>query len=1338
MMKWENVPVFISSTFRDMHAERDLLLKKVFPELSDWCARRRLRLYDIDLRWGITSADAGSRNTVEVCLRNVDRCRPFFLCFLGQRRGWVPDYDGVSPEAYEHWPDLKERVGKRSVTEMEIEHALLAPMISLVKGEHEIHEAARRSLFFIRDDAYLADLNGEQRAIYTNEGERDARQADASHRAFVARVREAWDAVYDYTCRFDPALRTEELREEGESCAQGRLTDFAVRGQPLDRFVIDALKKQILDQFPDRAQEISGEAEEAETDRQERRAEETRRGTVERKELSVRLAAYCARPENRILWVYGGAGSGKTTLLSRFYETHAGDLDRSSLRFCGVTPASSRWDELWRGILEELGEDPDGETEFRGNLAAVLKRIGEKGNTLVMIDGADELQEGLAPLAWLPAALPDGLRLIVSFRSDAKGAPELLSHLKALHGTALCEVKPLSGREEITGLIRSYLKNYLKALDDEQINAICVNPAASNPLFLKIVLRELRVFGAFDQVGGQIAAYGQTPESAFSKMLADMENEISYNPVPAAVFVPRLLGVLALVRGGIRLSVLRQVLARLTPGTEEQVSDTLPYYIRRLEPYLSADGDRLAVSYRTLQESALDRYGALAGAQHEALAEAFREEEPLECLYHYRMAENRAEVSALSEDIAFLCGVIRRSGAPALLTELKAAAGSGIAVSGEVLECLEQTAALILRDGPVASALFYKELKDPVLRSRAAGACDGPWLRYEPVPVTVPEDPDPGSFRTLFSMENLGCQGFCVAAQRGIVWMLRGGADISACSLADGTEGTAFTLPVSGRVRKLACSPDGALLAAAAEDLSLTVYRVVLDDTLRVLAFSPVLTDSCASVRFGGICLFTVPDGILWQRPDGTVISFAGTDEEPVTVSTEAERLTGCFAGGTVWKGGNGSSLLTDSGCRVPLQARVNDMLEHEGKLFLAAEDRTLTVLDPRTGRTEIQYPLPGESLGSLAVCDGDVYGADRYGALVRFRNGGVENLGRITQGENIVDAGTRLTTLPDGRIAYVSVQRRAVLSTASERRNARLLRFWPENNGLSLLWGTAGQMTVVFPDGRQASAEYPEVVRMNRNLNEINTLRAAASPQALLYESEQDVLRWLTPDGAGAIRLGGGAGAVCNLVYIPEKGTFQGTTGTAQFREISGRMDMISRLDLPRGDSMLYLLCPCGKRTAVLCRRVQVREEEALSAYFTDILTMVENGKALWTRNIPRRETHIACMLYDRAADRLGLFYSMNRMEFLSPMTGETTAEKTFPPVHFEDGAALRDGMVYAVSGSAAGVRLTVTSLDTLEWTALPSQRRVRRIEEGSAGVFVQEGDEHLYQVFPEKGKQT
>lgn len=107
-MEWKNVYLFISSTFNDMHAERDYLVKKVFPELRIWCNARKLRFLDIDLRWGISEADAQeNKRVVDVCMQNIDKCSPFFLCLIGQRRGWVPGIGDVNEDTLKNYPGLK-------------------------------------------------------------------------------------------------------------------------------------------------------------------------------------------------------------------------------------------------------------------------------------------------------------------------------------------------------------------------------------------------------------------------------------------------------------------------------------------------------------------------------------------------------------------------------------------------------------------------------------------------------------------------------------------------------------------------------------------------------------------------------------------------------------------------------------------------------------------------------------------------------------------------------------------------------------------------------------------------------------------------------------------------------------------------------------------------------------------------------------------------------------------------------------------------------------------------------------------------------------------------------
>ena len=85
---WKTVRVFISSTFLDMQAERDYLVRFVFPRMREELITRRIHLIDVDLRWGVTP----DQDALEVCREVVDECRPRFLCMLGRRSSCSPTY----------------------------------------------------------------------------------------------------------------------------------------------------------------------------------------------------------------------------------------------------------------------------------------------------------------------------------------------------------------------------------------------------------------------------------------------------------------------------------------------------------------------------------------------------------------------------------------------------------------------------------------------------------------------------------------------------------------------------------------------------------------------------------------------------------------------------------------------------------------------------------------------------------------------------------------------------------------------------------------------------------------------------------------------------------------------------------------------------------------------------------------------------------------------------------------------------------------------------------------------------------------------------------------------
>ncbi len=86
--------LFISSTFSDFTKERDILHKKVFPKIDQYCKEKGFSFQPIDLRWGVSNEAQLDQKTLEVCLEEVRACKHFphpnFLIMAGDRYGYVP------------------------------------------------------------------------------------------------------------------------------------------------------------------------------------------------------------------------------------------------------------------------------------------------------------------------------------------------------------------------------------------------------------------------------------------------------------------------------------------------------------------------------------------------------------------------------------------------------------------------------------------------------------------------------------------------------------------------------------------------------------------------------------------------------------------------------------------------------------------------------------------------------------------------------------------------------------------------------------------------------------------------------------------------------------------------------------------------------------------------------------------------------------------------------------------------------------------------------------------------------------------------------------------------
>lgn len=697
-INWELVHVFISSTFDDMHAERDYLVKKVFPELQEWCGRRKLRLVDIDLRWGVTETDATyNRNAVKVCLERIDDCRPFFLCFLGQRRGWVPCERDVSADTYQEFPELRNYIGDLSITELEILHALFNPLHRGVSqgaaASGDSLEKTEHALFYFRDPSYLEAVPRAPallREIYTNEEIEEAAERER-HDNELSRWRDkVRDRSHTYTARWDdraispeigiplvcPSMdsgniarwqrkwakagisaagtsvrddpgQEEEAQAFNQALVRGRLTNFACGGAELKDVILGDLKQAIAKRYPDHIESTEDDDLQRELDQQDEFVYTSGEGFVRQEGAFAELDQYLASGSRQTFVLTAPGGMGKSTLLANWVARQKEQLnDDSTLhyRFIGQSDQSGTVTGLLRYLLLELqqvaGKIPLVTAETAADAAGnertreipfdipqvtsrvqeiwreQLERIGSKGKTIFVIDALNELDSGLKDVAWLPVhGLPEGIQLIVSLRDDAAGAASLQKKLAArTEHVRLAQVKPFGDLKDRRQLVNAYLAHFLKELESRHLEEIVALRGASNPLFLKVVLSELRVFGSFGSLAEKIHDdFGDTPATAFAGMLRRLENDPAYSAIAPQECVPLLFGLLAHARQGLSAGELAALLVQAVPlerapAPMEMALDAVQVFLRQVRPFLSRRGNRLDFFYEGFRDAVLRRY----------------------------------------------------------------------------------------------------------------------------------------------------------------------------------------------------------------------------------------------------------------------------------------------------------------------------------------------------------------------------------------------------------------------------------------------------------------------------------------------------------------------------------------------------------------------------------------------------------------------------------------------------------------------------------------------------------------------------------------------------------
>lgn len=496
--------IFSSSTFSDMHAERDILLNRVFTRLEREFKKRQIVVDVIDLRWGITKSQAESGKTLEICLREIEKAKEtpiFFIGMLGDRYGWD---SWNKEEKFLHFLKQNNKYEKIlqkstlgiSATELEMEYAFF---------DNSQNYQNRAFLYFresklsksVHLENYIADETAEKKIKLHNLKEKIKQSNIVSYtyyRSFQSFEDKVYQQLFDAVNTLFPYNQTpsklEYIRNENRTFASSRKKVYI----PSKEY------QEILDDF-------------------------------------------MHNDQNNKLLIYGESGIGKSTLIANYLDYLRDNSDYFIIeRYIGLHDSGDLKLTLW-GVLLELEERFSLENNFdiekiEDEFELLLKKIPPI-KILIVFDGLNQLKDGQwSKLEWISKKLPQHVKFIVS----------TINPLKRLKNFKVLKVKFWNLNQK-SDFIDIFLKNnYGKELEykDYILNQV----HTKNPLFFKTLLNELRLYGDFENLKEQLQWYleAKTPIELFNKVFQRLEDVYNHD---SNELVQKVLSLLYVSREGL-------------------------------------------------------------------------------------------------------------------------------------------------------------------------------------------------------------------------------------------------------------------------------------------------------------------------------------------------------------------------------------------------------------------------------------------------------------------------------------------------------------------------------------------------------------------------------------------------------------------------------------------------------------------------------------------------------------------------------------------------------------------------------------------------------------------
>ena len=486
------IRIFISSTFRDMHDERDYLMKRTFPRLSRIAAKRDVTVTEVDLRWGITEEESRSGKVVDICFREIDNSIPFFIGIIGNRYGWIPEVKELDENITARYPSVKGYLDCRlSVTEMEIQYGVL-------DRNDDIY-----AYFYIKnyDDNQSICINESEDAYLKLKSLKDAVRASRYPSSEYSSVQDLANQVEEAFIRLIDSLFPEENLTEHE---KDKIEQHSFISQLSSSYVREEGNFKMLDDF-------------------------------------------AADDSTQFLVVTGESGLGKSALLANWAKGQESSQQHLVIPYFSSNGGNQSHQHIARYMVDELC-DKLSLTYPQGDPLQQLKRIYDaiatkEHKVILVFDAINQIADidRAKTLNWLPIP-PHNVKYIFSTLPDD---PTMDVFMRRSYPIFRLQKLSLQQRRL---LIESFLGSFGKTLKQEQAERIALDAQCENTLVLRTLLEELVAYGHYDTLDDRIYYYlgAGSPAKFYHRVIQRLEDDFSRE------FVSEALSLIVLSKNGLK------------------------------------------------------------------------------------------------------------------------------------------------------------------------------------------------------------------------------------------------------------------------------------------------------------------------------------------------------------------------------------------------------------------------------------------------------------------------------------------------------------------------------------------------------------------------------------------------------------------------------------------------------------------------------------------------------------------------------------------------------------------------------------------------------------------